>query len=150
VCSTPVRTNGVAVVTQAALHTGAGNCSLPVTHASMATAATQGYPGARANAPINWVWVVVGGVVILVPLIAILASNGHGHGNLQPVSPPRGEPGVPAQTAASAAVFVCAQFAGAMRAKRGISTSNASPFSSTKRYDPDIEPLGVSSGQPDT
>jgi len=86
VCSNTVRSNGVAVVTQAALHTGTGNCSLPVTHASMATAQSQGDVVYRHGIP--FVWVMAGAALVLIPLIAILASSGHGHGNLHPVSPP--------------------------------------------------------------
>ena len=74
-----------AVITNASLRTGA-DCQLPVTKASMAMTAAQS--DGRTHAPFNWVWVMVGGALVLVPLIAILASNGHSNGNLQPVSPP--------------------------------------------------------------
>jgi hypothetical protein len=87
VCDNNVRTNGVAVVTQAAIHTGVGNCALPVTHASMATAAAQSQGDVVYRHGIPFVWVMAGAALVLIPLIAILASSGHGHGNLQPVSP---------------------------------------------------------------
>lgn len=81
-----VRINGVAQVTHAALRT---DCSLPVTNASMTTAAdAQPAPPYEAPAGFAWVPVLVGGVLVLTLVAIIISNNNNGDGNLTPVSPP--------------------------------------------------------------